>query len=113
MTSRHGARPRDSCKTAKPGLPGPSEENSPAVSGHKEAWLRLQNHHGYLVWTAASHCAAHGHDLAYAFGVAKALTGACFSFNPGKETTFDDNAKSYIASSLEKLLGCPSPGGLE
>ncbi len=73
----------------------------------REAWLRLQGHHAHLVWAAAKRCADQGHDLQYAFGVAtKALTGACFSFDPWEEVPFEEYARSQVADSMEAVLGC-------
>ncbi len=71
------------------------------------AWLRLQNHHLYLAWAAAKHCAVQGHDLAYAYTIAgRALTGAVLSFAPMDGVPFEQYASSYVAGRMDQLLDC-------
>jgi hypothetical protein len=71
----------------------------------REAWLRLGNHHRYIAWSAAKHCAEEGHDLWYCYMLAgSALTGAVLSIETPEPDAFIEHTTSYINDYLHRQL---------
>lgn len=89
-----------------------SERNGVALvlDRTRSAWLRLQDHHLYLVWEAAQHSASRGHALEYSYMIGReALTGACLEAASQSPEGFVTVARERIVQALDRRFSATAP----